>query len=374
ASYTEWTVAAIEALQTWYDDAGGLWLTTGWWNSANCLTVLGDFYSVDSGSAEELGLSNVFSNTFTQAQLSTSSKVRKMIMARGHSLPIVESHSETSQQRSTTGSSDVVDRGYSGFLNDYYDDEGWWALAWIKAYDVTSTAEYLSMAESIFADMEGGVNATCGGGIWWSKDRTYKNAIANELYLAVAASLANRASDPGTYLAIAEEQWEWFLSSGMINSDHLINDGLTINSDGTCVNNGAAVWSYNQGVILGGLAELYRANGNETLLTEAVAIAEAAMQNLTVDGILHDGCEPNCGGDGSQFKAGVFMRNLQYLQAQVDKDEFQTFILDNANSIWDNDRNSSNYLGIDWSGPPSAGGDPIASTQSSALDALVAAV
>lgn len=68
------------------------------------------------------------------------------------------------------------------------------------------------------------------------------------------------------------------------------------------------------------------------------------------------------------------MRNLHYLQLEVDQANFRTFILDNANSIWANDRNSSNYLGLDWAGPPSAGGAPNASTQSSALDTLVAAM
>lgn len=60
----------------------------------------------------------------------------------------------------------------------------------------------------------------------------------------------------------------------MINEKNLINDGLTINADATCVNNGEITWSYNQGVILGGLAELYKATGNSTLLAKAVDIAE----------------------------------------------------------------------------------------------------
>lgn len=68
------------------------------------------------------------------------------------------------------------------------------------------------------------------------------------------------------------------------------------------------------------------------------------------------------------------MRNLQSLQLEVNHDKFRTFILDNANSIWRNDRNSSNYLGLNWAGPWSAGGNPTAGTQSSAIDALVAAM
>lgn len=89
----------------------------------------------------------------------------------------------------------------------------------------------------------------------------------------------------------------------MINANNLINDGLDINSDGSCTNNGDTVWSYNQGVILGGLVELSRATGNSEYLSEATSIAEAAIEALSEDGILHESCEPNdCGADGSQFK------------------------------------------------------------------------
>ena len=107
-----------------------------------------------------------------------------------------------------------------GFLNDYYDDEGWWALAWIGAYDLTKNTQYLSQAQTIFADMYkvfGKENCSTNaggttGGIWWDRKQTYVNAIANELFLSVAASLANRVkgSTNPNYLSIARQQWSWF--------------------------------------------------------------------------------------------------------------------------------------------------------------------
>lgn len=369
ATYTDHSVTAIKTLQTFYDEPDGLWETTGWWNSANCLTVLGDFLSLAVDGANDLDLDSVLSNTFTQAQQTSQTATKTLV--RGSSRRLYESRYIASP---VLGDSGLAARGFSGFINNYYDDEGWWALAWVRAYDVTGNSEYLDMAESIFADMQGGVNGTCGGGIWWSKDRKYKNAIANELYLSVAASLANRAAGSDSYLSIARDEWDWFKGSGMINENNLINDGLDINPDGSCSNNGDTVWSYNQGVILGGLVELSKATGDSEYLSEATSIAEAAIEALSENGILHESCEPNdCGADGSQFK-GIFMRNLYYLQLEAPQDSFRSFILDNADSIWNNDRNSSDFLGLAWSGPPSAGGFPNASTQSSALDTLVAAV
>ena len=86
------------------------------------------------------------------------------------------------------------------------------------------------MAESIFADIATEWDTgTCGGGVWWQKPSHYKNAIANELFLTVVASLANRTigSTSAAYLAWARKEWTWFKASGMINSHNLINDGLT---------------------------------------------------------------------------------------------------------------------------------------------------
>lgn len=346
--------AAFVALQTWYNETSGIWDSTGWWNAANCLTTIGDLAAIDP--MVKLITKEVFSNTFVQGQkyqLQLAKSIQNFSIETCYgsicprSLPV------------------TVTRG---FLNDYYDDEGWWALAWIQAYDITHEPHYLAVAIAIFEDMRKGMSP-CGG-IWWDKANTYVNAIPNALFLSVAAHLANRSpkrSAKEYYRNIAIHQWEWFNSSGMINAEHLINDGLT--SD--CRNNNGTVWSYNQGVVLGGLVELSIATKERRYLGAAKTIAEAAIEALSdSEGILHDLCEPDCGPDGSQFK-GVFARNLWKLHQSVYEELYVEFLVRNAASIWMRDRNGRNQLGLIWSGP--SAGSTNASTQSSALDALVAA-
>ncbi|KAI1113141.1 glycoside hydrolase family 76 protein [Nemania sp. NC0429] len=358
-AYNNNTVAAINTLQTWYNQGTGLWDTTGWWNSANVLTVLADYAVENPESAASLNIPSVIQNTYDQAQKTTIQAIKAFNSA---GLPI-------STYLRVPIRSKLSKRGFDNFLNDYYDDEGWWALALIRSHDVGAygleNQKYLEAAMEIFEDMKGGASK-CGG-IYWSKVGTYTNAIANELYLKVAASLANRV--PGRkdyYLDIAKKEWAWFKSSGIINKDHLINDGL----DEDCKNNGMKTWTYNQGVILGALVELSKASGDASLLTEASSIATAAIVHLTKDGILYEGCEPDCGADGAQFK-GVFMRNLCALQQAAPQEPFKSFLLKNADAIWAKDRNSKNELGPTWNGPFSTAS---AGTHSSAMDALVAAV
>lgn len=357
--YSAQAFSGIKALQAWYNTSVGLWDSTGWWNSGNCLTMLADFAAVNPNDEAGLRIPEVIENTFTQAPHNTevaekSRNSNSLTTSRYHRLSASEQHAT----------------GFTGFINNYYDDEGWWALGLIRSYDVTGKTEYLDAAENIFKDMQNGTDDHCGGGIWWSKDRTYKNAIANELYLAVGASLANRVpAQKAYYTKIAQDQWTWFKNSGMINAQNTINDGLT----STCQNNGQNTWSYNQGVILGGLVELNQAAADPSLIDEAHTIATAAIGALSKNGILHDACEPNCGNDGPQFK-GIFMRNLMYLQQASGEAAYKAYIQQNADAIWSDDRNINNdTLGVVWSGPASLGGAPSASKQSSALDALVAA-
>jgi predicted alpha-1,6-mannanase (GH76 family) len=335
----------VNALERWYVKRTGLYRSTGWWNAANATTVLID-YSRISGSKHYLP---VIANTFKHAQV------------------VVPKTEQVEDLKDMTGA--------PGFLNTYYDDEGWWALAWIDAYDLTGDARYLAMGRSIFADMAGGWDETCGGGIWWSKNRTYKNAIANELFFSVAAHLATRLTAGAQHDEFAEwarREWQWFRASGMINADGLVNDGLTINkATGACRNNGRTIWTYNQGVLVGALAEWSKtAPAGELPLTDAARFGNAALTHLTdAAGILHDSCEPKCGGDGVQFK-GIFVRNLSALEAAASDERWERFFQANAESIWTHDRGPKEQLGVTWSGPFA---ESNAGSQSSALDALVAA-
>lgn len=351
--------AGLTTLQEWYNTNTGLWNTTGWWNSANCLTTIGDLAAVDS--SVKTIVTKVFSNTFVQAQKYNLQMTK--IVKSDFNIETIDGPLASDELRQ------LAVTNPEGFLNGFYDDEGWWALGWIQAYDVTGNLDYLNMAVSIFNDMRNGTEPKCGGGIWWDKANTYVNAIANELYLSVAAHVANRVSyQKQTYVNIATKQWIWFQQSGMINSRNLINDGLNM---ADCENNNGTVWSYNQGVILGALVELNKVAPSYTYLTIANNIAKAAIKALSSsNGVLHDPCEPNCGADGAQFK-GVFLRNLRILQVASPNNAYLSFIAANAANIWKSDRNSNNQLSVVWDGPFIAPAN--ASTQSSALDALVAA-
>lgn len=313
----------LKELMTHYNTDTGLWNTEGWWNAANSVTVLANANAFQ----RDQDFSGIFENTFARAQ-----------------------------QR------------FPQFRNEYYDDEGWWALAWIRAFDVTHRDEYLTMAQSIFDDMAGGWDHTCSGGIWWKKDRHYKNAIANELFLSVAAHLATRTkgANQRSYLKWARREWKWFRVSGMINAENLVNDGLTE----ACKNNLKRTWSYNQGMIIGGLVELSRITGDTKLLTQAQSIAQAAIAHLADSNlVLHDPTEPRCSEDTRQFK-GIFVRNLVELEQAVPANEYEKFIRANADSIWKTAHTESDEFSCRWSGPPTADG---AAASTSALDTLVAA-
>jgi len=198
--------------------------------------------------------------------------------------------------------------------------------------------------------------------------KNYKNAITNELFLVLSTLHYQFDKNNQTYLEWATREWNWFASSGMINSKNLVNDGL----DGQCKNNGGTTWTYNQGVILGGLVNLYSINKNNTLLNIAQNIADAVYETLVYSkgGVLREPCELNsdCGADGPQFK-GVFIRYLGILAQQLqgaERTKYTTWVHTNSDSIWNKDRTSDDRFGLKWVGP--ADQTATATTQTSALD------
>jgi predicted alpha-1,6-mannanase (GH76 family) len=295
---------------------------------------------------------------------------------------------------------------YRDFIGDFYDDMAWWALAWIAAYDLTGEHRYRQAARRIFDEMTLGWDSVWGGGVYWRQDRqgpggwpgsVYKNAITNEQFIAIAAALALRADSPAGGEELAEwamRGWTWFSSApprgvAMINDQNLVNDSP--NADGQN-DDTHAIWSYNQGVILGALCDLGQLTGEESYLARAESIADAfivtPVRNAgvapppdasgVIEGILHERTDSDATGaqpppspvpiDGAQFK-GIFVRNLAKLYVRTRKPAYQEFILRNAETAISFAEDGA--YGANWAARPD---DSDFIRQSAALDLLNAAL
>lgn len=315
--------AAAVAMMQFYDPITHIYRTTGWWNSANALTAMIDYQDRTGDKTFEYVINDVFVHN-------------------------LKKHDDN-------------------YRNELMDDTGWWALSWVRAYDVTGDKKYLDMARGAADYLWKFEDGTCGGGLWWTDEKKYKNAITNELFIKLAASLHNRIPGDTDYLAKAEKTWAWFDKSGMINGNHRINDGL----NGDCKNNGDVEWTYNQGVILGGLVELHRATKRGELLSRATSIADAATtgDGLNPGGLLREPCEQGgCGLDGATFK-GAFVRGLGELNRYLSNHPYDQYLQRQFAVMYAKNRNSLNQYGVKWAGPLEAVN---AASQSSALDLFVA--
>ena len=329
--------AAADALMASYDPYTGWW-PSSWWNSAATLTALIDFSRATGTHDYDWAIARTFDQnrgTFAAGERST----------------------------------DPVE---GDFISRSIDDSAWWGVAWLDAYDYTGDTRYLNEAVTIASYVnQYWDTSTCGGGVWWDRERTYKNAVTNGLYLWLATGLHQRLAGDSLWGQRATTAANWYLSSGMINSSGLVNDGL----NAACGNNGQTVWTYNQGLAIGAFTELWRSTGDSQLLDVARRLADAAIADpqLTVDGVLTEYCDVgsrSCDDNGKQFK-GVFMRHFADLAQATGSTAYQQYVQKQADTIWANDRDSLNRLGERWAG--TAPNQTDWRTQASALAALTAA-
>jgi|JI61114C2RNA_FD_contig_51_3236950_length_1012_multi_4_in_0_out_0_1 predicted alpha-1,6-mannanase (GH76 family) len=170
----------------------------------------------------------------------------------------------------------------------------------------------------------------------------------------------------------------------MINADWLVNDGLNSTNPQSCTNNKDTTWTYNQGVILGGLADLAVIQKNSAMIAIGEKIIDATIQHLIQNtskgAVLLDKCEvdaqgkqKDCGADGSQFK-GIFMRYLSYFceSNKASAAKYKAFAASQAAIILSQNSHSTSdslQFGLHFAGPFDKAD---CSRQSSALDAILA--
>jgi hypothetical protein len=64
--------------------------------------------------------------------------------------------------------------GGRGQVQAWFDDNGWWGLAFVDAYRATGSARYLRDAERAFAFIAAQGWDSAGGGLWWNTSHPYK--------------------------------------------------------------------------------------------------------------------------------------------------------------------------------------------------------
>lgn len=327
---TERVRTGVERLkQLYWSPALGIWLDQPgddlrgsydgsrrppWWPSANAVEVLLDFMNASGSSDYDADLAALY--RLQKDHRGRTDRVIAELKRRGQwrdrderalqrRLLREEEARKTREAEGAPAPKVAAGGYYSDFQNEYLDDSGWWALAWLKMYDRTREPQYLSTAKTIHAHMAKNWRPEKDGGVVWceDEDKQRPNAITNNLFLILSARLAHRTGD-ALYLGWAEKTLEW------IRTTKLYDGTAVVDAPG----HQGDYWSYNQGTFIGGLVALHEATGQEACLSEAVQIADGILTRAGLT--LPDGSvieKLGTGGDAGLFK-GIFVRYLAQMR------------------------------------------------------------
>ena len=223
------------------------------------------------------------------------------------------------------------------FVNDYFDDMAWLALATRRLEDLAEDSRNAAgrrrnsrALASLTLQFDSASTDDLGGGTFWSKKRDFKNTPAT----APVALYYARSGNP----AKAQALLDWLDARLYDPEQGLYQDGLRISGTGEVVLE-SAIYTYNQGPVLGALLEL----GGAANLERAARLVASVARGLTLPAPLPRRagtvlrCEGN--GDGGLF-TGILARYLAL--AAVDgrlpaetRATATTLVNDTAEAFWE---------------------------------------
>ncbi|KAJ3212441.1 hydrolase 76 protein [Dinochytrium kinnereticum] len=177
------------------------------------------------------------------------------------------------------------------------DDIGWWALAAVTGAEIWGTESradtnatnpgrpWFYIAQATLNQMYEQYDGVCGGGLYWSRNRfsdniglkAYKSVISNVQGIQLAGRLLALNPSNTTFRDFADRTYDWLISSTLLLPDYRISDGVTAINSSTC---GEAwidrnEWSYQPGVLMSGLAYLFKATNDQKYMIAATNVFES---------------------------------------------------------------------------------------------------
>jgi len=216
-------------------------------------------------------------------------------------------------------------RNNGSWVNDYYDDMAWLALALERAGRLAGVGRPKALNKL----SEQFVNAWVpedGGGIPWRKQDQFFNAPANGPAAIFLARYEER-------LRRAQQMADWIDESLIDPETHLVFDGL---KGGSLVR---AQYTYCQGVVLGVETELAARTDDPDHAERVHRLVAAVNEHMTADGVIKGAG----GGDGGLF-SGILARYLALVVTTLPqsgpedakaRDTARELVLKSAQSAWD---------------------------------------
>ncbi len=209
----------------------------------------------------------------------------------------------------------------------YYDDNAWVGLNYLQEYGLTHQQPDLARAEGIFRFVVSGwdtrTGVACPGGVFWEDvASSSRNTVSNAPNAEVGLEIYQATHD-SYYLTWAKRMYDW-VRGCLLNSNGMYYDNL--NDSGSV---STALWSYNQGTMIGAGTLLYQVTGDRTYLQQAEQTAAASVSYYNSGGNLYH--QPDV------FNA-IFFRNL-FALAKINHDpSYAQLAASYADTAWLQDR------------------------------------
>jgi predicted alpha-1,6-mannanase (GH76 family) len=279
---------------------------------------------------------------------------------QAHALDIlVDAYKRTNKQEYK----DYMDKWFTGvnikngntFINEFYDDMEWNALAMLRAYEATNDVKYKNAVDAVWTNIKTGWNTTMGGGIAWRKAMPYyKNTPANAPAAILAARLYKKFNNADD-LEWSKKIYVWLKDSLYNRSTGMVYDGINSDNDGK--RNTTWKFTYNQGTFIGAAVELFSITNDAGYLNDALQAANFTLSDNTLTNFTDNLLRDEGGGDGGLFK-GVLVRYLSQLTLTPgvlsnDKQRYVNYLKHNAETLW-KEGTDKNYLlfGTYWKNKP----------------------
>jgi predicted alpha-1,6-mannanase (GH76 family) len=223
-------------------------------------------------------------------------------------------------------------RNRARWVNDFYDDMAWLALASGRLGALHAEVgrrsrqrRLRSAGRQLTDQLRSAHTDDLGGGLFWSRDRDFKNSPATGPAALHLARLGETAE--------ARRLVDWLYARLWSADSGLVQDGIRLRSGEEVLV--PDVWSYNQGTVLGALVTL----GDAQSLDRAAALVAAVDAHLTVAGHGTRALRTHGGGDGGLF-TGILVRYLALAAAtrsglpDPTRAVARRLVVDTADALW----------------------------------------